>query len=193
MKDWKKEIFTIPNLLSLCRLLMIPIYVCIYLNAEKTADYVLAALILALSCLTDMMDGQIARRFNMHSTLGQLLDPVADKATQFSLLICLSIEYPILWALSTLFVIKESFQLIAMWIAFCKGKMLKGALISGKICTTVLFSSLIVMVLLHDYIDQTLVTIVTLVDGLFLLIAFIHYIVTYCRNSPMIQNINEAK
>lgn len=193
MKDWKKEILTIPNLLSLFRLLMIPIYVCIYLNAEKAADYVLAAAILAVSCLTDMVDGQIARRFNMHSTLGQLLDPVADKATQFSLLVCLSIEYPILWSLSTLFVIKESFQLIAMWIAFRKGKMLKGALLSGKICTTVLFSSLIVMVLFHDYIGQTLVTIVTLVDSLFLVIAFIHYIVTYCKNSPMIQNINEAQ
>ena len=193
MKDWKKEIFTIPNLLSLFRLFIIPVYMFIYLNAENKADYALAAAVLAVSCLTDMVDGRIARRFNMVSTVGKLLDPVADKATQFSLLVCLAIEFPVLWSLSALFVIKEGFQLIAMWIAYLKGKMLTGALLSGKICTTVLFVSLIVMVLFHDRISQRMVTAVTCVDGAFMLAAFIHYIVTYCKNTPMIQNINEAQ
>lgn len=192
MKDWRKDILTIPNLLSLFRLLMIPVYMVIYLRAREPADYALAAAILAVSCLTDMVDGQIARRFNMASTLGQLLDPVADKATQFCLLLCLAMEYPILWSLSLLFVIKEGFQLIAMWIAYRHGKMLRGALISGKISTTVLFLSLIAMVLLHNIINMTAVWIITFVDGVFMLIAFVHYIFTYWKNTPMIKDLDEA-
>ncbi len=190
MKDWKKEIFTIPNLLSLFRLALIPVYVHLYLNAVSPADYALAACILAVSCLTDMIDGKIARHFNMISVVGKVLDPIADKATQFSLLVCLTIEFPILWALMILFVLKESFQLIACWVAYRKGMMLKGALISGKICTTVLFLSLIVMVFFHENITPPIVHIITLIDGLFLLIAFVHYAFTYYKKTPMIQDIN---
>ena len=97
IKDWKKEIFTIPNLLSLFRWVLIPVYVAIYLNAENDADYYLAAGILTVSCLTDLIDGKIARHFNMISTFGKFLDPLADKATQFTLIICLSVKYRVLW------------------------------------------------------------------------------------------------
>ena len=86
MKNLKKEIFTIPNLLSLFRLVLIPVYVVIYLNARAPEDYFLAGGILAVSCLTDLVDGKIARHFNMISTVGKVLDPVADKSTQFTLL-----------------------------------------------------------------------------------------------------------
>ena len=137
-------------MLSLFRLLLIPVYVVIYLEAERPADYALAAGILAVSCLTDMIDGKIARRFNMISTVGKFLDPVADKATQFTLTVCLAVKYPVLWSLAGLFVIKEGFQLIAGIVQFRKGKMLTGALITGKICTAILFMSLILLVLLPD-------------------------------------------
>lgn len=189
MKDWKKEIWTIPNMLSLFRLAIIPVYVVIYLQADSPADYVLAAAVLAVSCLTDMVDGQIARKYNMISTVGKLLDPVADKATQFCLLICLAIEYPILWSLTVLFVIKEGFQLIALLIAYRNGKALKGALMSGKVCTTVLFVSLIVMVLFHNSISRQVVNIITCVDGIFMLAAFTDYVITYWKHSPMIQDL----
>ncbi len=174
IKDWKKEIFTIPNMLSLFRLVLIPLYVTIYLN-EK---YFLSAAILAVSCLTDLIDGKIARHFNMISSLGKILDPVADKATQFTLIICLTVKYRILWYLVGLFVLKESFQLIAGGINLRKGKMLKGALLSGKICTTILFISLIVMVMLPN-LSLKAVNIIAIVDGLFMLIAFFDYVIAY--------------
>jgi hypothetical protein len=88
-------------------------------------------------------------------------------------------------------VVKEGFQLIAMLIAYRHGKMLKGALITGKISTAVLFLSLIAMVLLHDVIGITAVRIITCVDGVFMLVAFVHYIVTYWKKTPMIQDIDE--
>lgn len=178
-KNWKKEIFTIPNVLSMFRLALIPIYIDIYLNAQGPHHYYLAAAILAVSCLTDLIDGKIARHFNMITTLGKVLDPVADKATQFTLILCLAVRYPILWYLTALFVIKESFQLIAGGITWRKGKILNRALLSGKICTTVLFISLIVLVMLPTLSEKT-VAIITLVDGVFMLISFVHYILAYC-------------
>lgn len=180
IKDWKKEIFTIPNLLSLFRLVLIPVYITIYLNAQETTDYYLAGSILAVSCLTDMIDGKIARHFNMITSFGKFLDPLADKATQFALILCLALkaQNTLLWFLIGLFVLKESFQLIAGCIRFRKGIMLKGALLSGKICTTILFVSLIVMVIMPE-LRPEIINIIAIVDGVFMLIAFAHYVIAY--------------
>ena len=190
MKDWKKELFTIPNLLSLFRLLLIPVYVIIYLNAKEYSDFFLAAAILAVSCLTDLIDGKIARHFNMVSTVGKILDPLADKATQFALILCLAIKYPMLLFLVVLFFIKELFQLIAGIINLRKGKMLKGALLTGKICTTVLFVSLILMVMLPQLSYNTVI-LLTVVDIFVLLVSFTDYLCTYLFSQKRFQLLDE--
>ena len=191
IKDWKKEILTIPNLLSLFRLLLIPVYVVIYVNAKDASGYYLSAAILAISCLTDMIDGKIARHFDMVTAIGKILDPLADKATQFTMIICLSIKHPVIHSLIVLFVIKEGFQLIAGSINLKHGKMLKGALLSGKICTTVLFVSLIIMVMLPD-LTSKIITIITVIDLIFMLVAFLDYIITYANKSSRFQYIDET-
>ncbi len=191
IKDWKRDVFTVPNMLSVFRLVLIPVYVIIYLNACEPVHYAIAAAILAVSCLTDLIDGKIARHFNQISTVGKFLDPVADKATQFTLTVCLAIKHPILWNLAFLFVLKEGFQLIAGIIQFRKGKMLTGALLTGKICTTILFVSLIMMVLIPDLSPEA-VRIITLVDAGFMLVSFAHYALTYYRKSPMIQDLPDS-
>lgn len=191
IKNWRKEILTIPNLLSLFRLILIPVYIVVYLNADSLLDHYIAAGILAVSCLTDLIDGKVARHFNMISTVGKILDPLADKATQLTLIICLSMEYPLLWYLVGLFIIKESFQLIAGSINLRKGKMLKGALLSGKICTAVLFISLILMVMIPSLPDNALY-IITLVDAIFMLIAFGNYLFTYFTRENKFQALDES-
>ena len=190
IKNWKKEILTIPNLFSLFRLVLIPVYVLIYLNAKEATDYYLAAGILAVSCLTDMIDGQIARHFHMISSFGKILDPLADKATQFTQIICLAVKYSVLWYLVILFVIKESFQLIAGGINLRKGIMLKGALISGKICTTVLFLSLIIMVMIPD-LEVNIINIIVIINALFMMIAFINYVIAYFFLENKFQSIDK--
>lgn len=189
IKDWKKEIWTIPNLLSLFRLLLIPVYVTIYLNAKEASDYYLAAMILAVSCLTDLIDGKIARHYNMITTVGKILDPLADKLTQFALILCLSMKYAILWYLVGLFVVKESFQLIAGGVNLKRGRVLKGALMSGKICTTVLFISLILMVMLPE-MTPAQVKIIFYVDMAFMLLAFGNYFFTYIRSEHKFQELD---
>lgn len=191
MKNWKKEILSIPNLLSLFRLALIPVYILIYLNATSASDYYLAAAVLAVSCLTDLIDGKIARHFNMITTLGKILDPLADKATQFSLIVCLSIKYPVLLYLIGVFVLKEGFQLIAGGINLRKGIMLKGALLSGKICTTILFISLILLVMIPT-LPNSAVTIIAVVDMVFMLVAFVDYLLAYFTKESKFQKINET-
>jgi cardiolipin synthase len=190
IKNWKKEILTIPNLLSLFRLVLIPVYMMIYLNATDVSHYYLSASILAVSCLTDLVDGKIARKFHMISTLGKILDPLADKATQFTLIVCLAMRYPVLIYLVVLFVLKEGFQLIAGGITLKKGMMLEGALLPGKICTTVLFVSLILMVMFPE-LNYRYVKIITAIDTLFMMIAFGSYIWAYFGNSKKIHDLSE--
>ena len=107
-----RRIITIPNLLSLFRLLLIPVYAMLYVHAETAKDYLLSGAILALSCITDLFDGLIARRFDQISNLGKALDPIADKATQGVMLLCVADRHPVLWWLFGFFALKEGFQLV---------------------------------------------------------------------------------
>lgn len=188
IKSWKKEIFTIPNLLSLLRLLLIPVYVSVYLNATESDQFILAGAILAISCLTDMVDGKIARKYNMITTLGKVLDPLADKLTQLALTICLSIKYPVLYPVLGLFVVKELFQLVLGVVFLRKGKMLPGALLAGKICTTILFISLIALVLIPD-MNAVAVQVIAMVDAMFLTISFVSYAMAYLGKNVKVQDI----
>ena len=190
IKDWKKEVFTIPNMLSVFRLVLIPVYVDIYMNATEMREFFLAASILAVSCLTDMIDGKVARHFNMTSTLGQILDPIADKLTQFTLTLCLSIKYPVLRFVLALFVVKEGFQCIVGLINLRKGKILPGALMAGKVCTTILFLSLIILVLMPD-LNQKVVNAIALIDTAFLCYSFLSYIFAYFGKNTKIQDMKE--
>lgn len=188
IKNWKKEIFSIPNLLSFFRLALIPVYAYIYLNATQTHQYVLAGTIMAVSCLTDMIDGKIARHFNMITTVGKILDPIADKMTQFTLTLCLSLEYPVLMPVLALFVVKEAFQLIAGIFFLRKGRMLPGALMTGKVCTTVLFISLIALLLFPE-MNPAVVNVIALTDGVFLAISFVSYVLAYFGKNQKVQDL----
>lgn len=188
IRNWKKDILSIPNLLSLFRLVLIPVYASVYLTATQRYQFALAGTILAVSCLTDMIDGKIARKFNMITTLGKVLDPLADKLTQLTLTICLSMKYPVLYPVLGLFVLKELFQLTLGVVFLRRGKMLPGALMAGKVCTTVLFISLIALVLLPD-INPSAVTVIAVIDAVFLVISFFSYAMAYFGKNVKVQDI----
>lgn len=192
IQNWKKELCTIPNMLSIFRLVLIPVYIYIYLNATEDHHYWIAAGILAISCLTDMIDGKIARKFNMVSQVGKLLDPLADKMTQFSLMVCLASQRKAIWALLALFVTKEFFQLVALILNLRKGKALDGALLSGKISTTVLFISLIILVMM-PHLKDSIADSITLVCAIFLLIAFADYVRAYYGKNRKVHDMEDKK
>ena len=90
MEFLKKENFNIPNILSFIRIIIIVPFVLYFLND----DYLLAALMLIFSGLSDMFDGLIARKLNQITKLGKVLDPVADKLTLTAVIICMGIKFP---------------------------------------------------------------------------------------------------
>lgn len=88
----------IPNALSIVRLLLLPLFVVLILVVERDADVpVWSFAVLVLSGVTDSLDGIIARRFNQITDIGKLLDPVADKITQVTVVICLAVRYTVLF------------------------------------------------------------------------------------------------
>ena len=139
------KIFTIPNLLSFSRLLMIPWFTWEYLDQENSIG---TALILLLSGLTDTIDGWIARRFHMVSNLGKALDPVADKLTQIAMIACLVIRFRHMWAVLGILVVKELFVLITSLLSIHKTNEVLSADWHGKLTTTALYAVMIAHLLL---------------------------------------------
>jgi cardiolipin synthase (CMP-forming) len=102
------RILTIPNLLSLFRLLLIPVFLILLVNAQ----YIWALIVLVGSSLTDFVDGYVARHFNQVSRVGQLLDPAADRLFIFSTLIGLAWTGFIPWWLAGVIFARELLLLI---------------------------------------------------------------------------------
>lgn len=100
-----------------------------------------------ISSLTDLFDGKIARKFNMVTDLGKILDPVADKLTHCALAVCLALRYPLMWALLLLMAVKEGYMGTMGLLFLRKGRMLDGAMWFGKVCTAVLFAGLMILFL----------------------------------------------
>jgi CDP-diacylglycerol--glycerol-3-phosphate 3-phosphatidyltransferase len=72
-------IFTIPNLLTLFRIFVTPLFFILFFYFPTKVFSLLASLLFALASLTDFLDGYIARRWNLETSLGKFLDPLADK------------------------------------------------------------------------------------------------------------------
>lgn len=133
----KSVYFNIPNLLGYLRILLIPLFLVLYTRADSAGEYGIAFSILALSYLTDFMDGKIARKFDMISDFGKALDPVADKLTQAALAIAILHHYPAMLYFLILFVLKELYMAVMGLLLIHRGKGVNGAQSYGKVCTAV--------------------------------------------------------
>ena len=145
----ENKILTVPNLLSLFRLLLIPVIVWLYWFQK---DYFPAGVLLIISGLTDLADGYIARHFNAVSNVGKILDPIADKLTQAAMLFCLVTRFPLMAAPFGFLVIKELFIGTTGLLMIRKTGKVVGADFHGKVATTLLYA----MMILHIFwIDIT--------------------------------------
>ena len=135
-KKQQGYVFTIPNLLSVFRLMLIPLFVFLYSRKHLPLH---GCIVLIISGFTDILDGYIARNFNMVSNLGKILDPVADKLTQCATLICLTASHPVmLLPLSILFV-KESLGAVLCLLAIKRSGQVQSSHWHGKLNTVFLY------------------------------------------------------
>ena len=134
--DYSKRIITIPNVLSFFRLLLIPIITWLYI---KKKNYYMTVIVLGLSGLTDVIDGIIARKFNMISDFGKAFDPIADKLTQIIVLFCLVFRFDFMIVPLILLIIKEVFAGITGLLTIKKTHQVHGAVWHGKTTTVCLY------------------------------------------------------
>ena len=139
-----RKIWTIPNVMSFFRMLLVPFIIWSYLGLESTT---LTVVLVAISALTDVLDGRIARRFNMVSDLGKVLDPFADKLTQVSLVLCLAFSRHLLWVLLGICVIREPCMAILGYITIRKTGQVPCAKWYGKLSTVVLYTTALVFLI----------------------------------------------
>ena len=146
-QNTRKQLFTIPNLLSFLRLCMIPLIIWLYC-AQK--NYVLTAVVLVLSGLTDTIDGFIARRFNMVTDLGKALDPIADKLTQASVMFCLLTRFQMMLVPLLLLIFKEVCSGIMSLFVIKKTGKVCGADWHGKVCAWLLYAMMFLHIVWFD-------------------------------------------
>lgn len=173
----KKEIVTIPNLLSLVRLAIIPLIVWLYCGAK---NYYAAIGMILLSGATDIVDGWIARHFNMISDFGKILDPVADKLTQATLLLCLLSKYRLMWGLVSLFAVCEITKLILGAVVMKKHDEVNSAKWYGKLNTVVIYAIIMVLILFPN-INGIVANCLMLLCGAIMLMAHVLYSLFYYR------------
>lgn len=140
VNKYQKKIFTVPNILSFVRLGLIPVFVWLY---SFVGEYTGAIIVLAVSYVSDLADGFIARKFNMISDLGKILDPIADKLTQICVLICLVFRFPLMLVPLIFIVVKELFSGIVGLVRVKKTKDVPSAVWHGKVNTLLLNTTMI--------------------------------------------------
>lgn len=169
----KGQVLTIPNLMSFFRILLVPFIIWAILGLKND---ILAIVLLAVSALTDVLDGQIARRFNMISELGKALDPVADKLTQVSMVLCLAFRYPLMWYLLGICVFRETCMFILGLIYVKKNDSTFSAKWYGKVSTALLYATGLALLVFSPILPDWLANGLILLCMVCVLTALILYI-----------------
>ena len=154
----KKFVKQIPNILSFLRIfLRIPIII-LYHTPEC---HLWAVAVLALSCLTDMVDGKVARKYDAVSKFGKGLDGFADKLMQLAMILCLLSTYPQLTVLFAVLFVKEIGMGVVGLVYYKKTKDVHAARLHGKISTVLIDFTLIVLFLFKTLPDWAVWTMIS--------------------------------
>lgn len=199
VKDLFTNWNTIPNWLCFLRIALIPVFSYLFIKE----NYIPAFVLMIIAALTDAVDGKIARRFNMVSNLGKILDPIADKLSQMAIVIILIVKFwsfeGILKYLFFLFIIKELIMLLAGALLLSKGLRPVAAEMWGKIATTVFYVFMIAIIALggangalvgvwiFKELPQTVITIMVIIS------AFMAFVSLFGYAPGFIKQIKENK
>lgn len=179
--------FTIPNVLSFLRIILITPFVVLFLKGE----YVPAACIIVLSGLTDCFDGMIARKLHQESELGKVLDPLADKLTLLAVGVCLIFIEPFVLPLMIVLVLKDFLMLIGGMVIIKKGIIPPKSKWYGKLGTVMFYLTVTVISVMKifNYVNVTLSIILLSVTVLIMVFALVMYIFTFFK---LIKDYNES-
>ena len=141
----KKE--NIPNILTIIRFILIPFIFTSVVNE----DFLATIVIFTISAITDMLDGYIARKYNYITDIGKLIDPLADKLTQMSLLLSLAILKILPWWIFAIVFIKECVMIIAASLMYKKDDVVVYSKWYGKLATVLFYLAIISSLLINQF------------------------------------------
>jgi len=135
----------IPNILTIIRFLLVPVFAYKYI---AQGDVVWATIILVLSGFTDVLDGYIARKYNMVTKWGVVFDPIADKLTQLTVAFCIAFKgLEIMWFAFALMLAKELVLVLGGIKLYRKADVVVSANWYGKVATLVFYLVFFVLIL----------------------------------------------
>ena len=116
MKDRFRKLFTnvwtIPNVLTMLRLVLIPVFVAVFFSTPHDRDKIAALVIFAVASITDMFDGMLARKLNQITDFGKLFDPLADKVMVVTAMVCQAVIGVFPWIAIIIVGIKELIMML---------------------------------------------------------------------------------
>ena len=172
----KEQILTVPNLLTLIRLILIVPIVYFILKGS----FLTALVFVVLSGLTDVADGFIARHCNQVSDFGKIIDPIADKLTQCALILCLIKRFRSLIFMIVSFVIREGVVGFFSIYTFRKTKKVTSARWYGKINTVIIYG-VMGMLLLFPAMPKGIANTAIWFSSVLMQISLIGYSLYYIR------------
>jgi cardiolipin synthase (CMP-forming) len=169
-----------PNLLTFFRLFLIPVFILIFFSNIHNA-FLYSILVFLIAGLTDTLDGYIARKFNLITKWGIILDPLADKLMLVTVLTCLVVKnYIPLWVL-IIMTAKETAMITAGILLF-KNDTIIASDFFGKLSTLLFYISIFILSL-----DENTGTMFIYVAVGSSIIAFINYYIIYIKNKKALK------
>lgn len=179
-----KDLMTIPNALSFIRIILITPFVAFFVAAKYiTNNYIPAIIILAISGISDLLDGMIARKFHQESELGKVLDPLADKLTLIAVGVCLIFIQPYVLPLMIIMVLKDALMIIGGTIIINKGVIPPKSSWYGKASTFMFYISvgMVVLMEIFKYKNETLSLTVLGVTAGMMIFSLVNYAIIFFR------------
>ena len=116
MKDRFRKLFTnvwnIPNVLTMLRIILIPVFVAVFFSTPHDRDKIAALVIFAAASITDMFDGMLARKLNQITDFGKLFDPLADKVMVVTAMVCQALIGVFPWIAIIIVGVKELIMML---------------------------------------------------------------------------------
>ncbi|MGN1129901.1 MAG: CDP-alcohol phosphatidyltransferase family protein [Ruminococcus sp.] len=172
------QIKTVPNLMTLLRIVLIVPFVFFFINNQL----ILAAVTIGLSGLTDALDGFFARKFNQITPLGKILDPIADKLTLFAIMVCVTIYTPIIAPVMVVLIVKDVLMLLGGSVLIKKKITPPASKWYGKVGTFVFYISVCLIVFLKaafNYQNDILSLCLLSVTALIMLFSLVQYAIIF--------------
>lgn len=174
-KRFKGEFLTLPNVLTYARIALIPLIVWAYCGLHA---YRAAAVLIVVSGLTDFLDGFLARHYHMITDFGKIMDPIADKLTQITVVAALGSRYPKMLYLAGMLVFKELLIGVMGLFVLKKTNYVEGAKWYGKVATILFYLDITLLIALPK-LPQAVADTLILVSAIGMGAALVLYVARY--------------